>query len=206
MLLSSDTLARRLPLTPPPTASNLTPQTWSVWLVMVWTAALILGSHNFTVLSLEPDAIAAPSGLTSTLKTQLEWPDMEENSVFPSASYMWMRSSSEPETRTLGSRGEYERDRTGIVWPSRWWRNLARCTSKTEMEPSMDPHASCLPLGLHATDKTNFLLFPLSEGLEPSGRGIDKVAISFHSAVSHSLTDALLPPATARVVPCGEHD
>lgn len=202
MLLSSDTLASRPARTPVLLdGRNATPQTWSVWLVSVCTAALILRSHSLTVLSLEPVATAAPSGLTSTLKTQLAWPDIALIKLFPSASYMWTWASSEPEKRTRGSTGEYTRERTGMKWPSKWWRNLARGTSKTEIVPSIDPQARCFPSGLHATERTNFLFPLLSPGFNPSGRGMDKEAISFHSAVSHSLTDALPPPATARVVP-----
>ncbi|KAI3739691.1 hypothetical protein L2E82_30102 [Cichorium intybus] len=37
-----------------------------------------------------------------------------------------MRSSSEPETRTRGSRGESERERTGIVKEFSWCRWIAR--------------------------------------------------------------------------------
>lgn len=68
----------------------------------------------------------------------------------------------------------------------------------------MDPQAKRLPSGLHATDRTNLPLPLLSEGLDPSGRGTDKVAMSCHVAVSHSLTEALPPPATARTVPWKE--
>lgn len=70
-----------------------------------------------------------------------------------------------------------------------------------EIVPSIEPQASRFPSGLHATDSTNFLLLLLSEGFGPSGRGTDKVATNLHVAVSHSLIDALPPPATASVVP-----
>jgi hypothetical protein len=88
-----------------------------------------------------------------------------------------------------------------MKWPSRWCKNLARATSKTEIVPSMEPQATRFPSGLHATDSTNFLLLFLSVGLGPSWRGIDRVSINFHFSVSQSWTDALPPPATARVVP-----
>lgn len=79
--------------------------------------------------------------------------------------------------------------------------NLARGTSKTDMVPSIEPQEICLPSGLHATERVNFLLPLFSDGFRPSGRGTSSVAIGFHSAVSHSFTDALPPPAAASVVP-----
>jgi len=200
--LSSDTLASLPARGPgPPGGRNVTPQTWSTWLLIVCTAARMPRSHSLTVLSLEPVAIAAPSGLASTLNTQLAWPDKAAIILFPSASYMCTWASSDAEKSTRGSAGEYTRDRTGMKWPSRWCKNLARATSKTEIVPSMEPHATRFPSGLHATDSTNFLLLFLSVGLGPSWRGIDRVAINFHFSVSQSWTDALPPPATARVVP-----
>ena len=45
------------------------------------------------------------------------------------------------------------------------------------------------------------MLLVLSEGFGASGRGIDRVEINLQLAVSQSLTEALLPPATARIVP-----
>jgi len=69
------------------------------------------------------------------------------------------------------------------------------------MVPSIEPQASRFPSGLHAMDRTNFLLPLLSVGFCPSGRGIDRVATSSHEEVSQSLTDALPPPATARIAP-----
>ena len=74
------------------------------------------------------------------------------------------------------------------------------------MVPSIEPQASRLPSGLHATERTNFLLPALSVGLELSGRGMVRVSISFHVAVSQSLIDALLPPATARMEPWRKFD
>lgn len=71
-----------------------------------------------------------------------------------------------------------------------------------EMVPSMAPQAICLPSGLQATERANFLLRLLSDGLKPSGRGTSREVINFHSAVSQSFTEALLPPAAASVVPC----
>lgn len=202
MLLSSDTLASRPPRkSDPPGGLNATPHTWSAWLLIVCTAALILRSQSLTVLSLEPVATAAPSGLTSKLNTQLACPDIAPIRVLPSASYMWTWASSEAVKSNRGSTGEKTSERTGIWWPSKWCKNLARLTSKTLIVPSIDPQARRLPSGLHATDKTNFLLELLSVGFELSGRGIDRVATSSHEDVSQSFTDALLPPATARMVP-----
>jgi hypothetical protein len=69
------------------------------------------------------------------------------------------------------------------------------------MVPSIEPQAIRFPSGLHATDRTNFLLPLLSLGLGPSTRGIDKVATISQVEVSQRLTDALPPPATARMEP-----
>ena len=126
---------------------------------------------------------------------------MCSSDLFPSESYMCTWASSEAEKSRRGSVGEYTRDLTGMEWPSKWCKNLARATSKTEMVPSIEPQASRLPSRLQATDRTNFLLPLLSEGLGPSGRGIGRVATGDHVAVSQSLIDALPPPATARVDP-----
>lgn len=115
---------------------------------------------------------------------------MTHTKLFPSASYISTWPASQAEKRTGGSIGEYTRDWTGMKWHSKWWSNLPRATSKTEIVPSIEPQASLLPSGLQATESTNLWLPHLSDRLDPSGCGNTSVVISSHVAVSHNLIDA----------------
>ena len=198
MLLSSETVASRPALMPwPPGGLKATPQTWSVWSVIVWTEDLIDRSQSLTVRSLDPVAKAEPSGLASTDRTQLPCPDIAHTMLLFFASYILTCLSSDAVKRIPGSTGEKTKDRTGILWPSRWCKSLPRIESKMATVPSIVLHARSFPSILYATASTNFpAIFSEPLAMLASFLRTERLASLRQVTVFQSFT------ATARIEPC----
>lgn len=148
----------------------LTPQTWSLCSLNVWTHFRSLTSNIFTDLSLDDDAKCFPSGEKETLSTHDAWPDnvptksletlqnkvkkelwpdvlgFGTKTTYTSYSFMWPSSDA---VSSIVESGEKHKLLTDIAWPSNVCATFPAATSNMLISPSMAPLAMYLPSGLY---------------------------------------------------------